>query len=283
MEGARGAEEPHLVLLDRSAEGTFDVPELIDAVGRLQTAGLEVRRQVVGLEVLVLIAGEHGAAVPVAAVARDHVQADPAARDVGAGAAGRVDHFLAHRAVEVVLHGAVAVEPVDKKAVHLHRGLRGAEAVRRHVGLLHRARTAHVRNVQRHSGDDLAHRLNSAARGDRVERLAIEDLRLGRALDVDGRRRTGHGERFLEGPDPELAVDRHREVGGQFDPISLHGGKPCECEGDRVHAWPEIRQAISARGVGDGRARLLDEDRACGFDGDAGQHRTRRVFDNAGE
>src|SRR5438046_1389737 len=86
MEGARGAEEPHLVLLDRSAEGTFDVPELIDAVGRLQTAGLEVRRQVVGLEALVLIAGEQGAAVPVAAVARDHVQADPAARDVGAGA-----------------------------------------------------------------------------------------------------------------------------------------------------------------------------------------------------
>ena len=54
-------------------------------------------------------------------------------------------------------------------------------------------------------------------------------------------------------------------------------------EGDRVGARPQIDDAILAGFVGDGRARLLDQGRAAGLDGDARQHAAGRVFDDAGD
>jgi hypothetical protein len=88
------------VFLDGPAERPFDVIEHVDAVGRSQTAFLQAVGQVVALKVLGLIAAEEAAAGPVAAVARNHIQPHAAARHVRRGAAGRVDHFLAHRAVK---------------------------------------------------------------------------------------------------------------------------------------------------------------------------------------
>ena len=140
-------EEPEFVLLDRSPERSLEVGQLVDAVGRLQTAGLQLVRQVVRPEAVVLIACKKAAVQRVAAVFRNHIEPHATARDVRRGAAGRIDHLLAHRAVEVVLHGAVAVQTVDHQPVDQHRRLRRAHAVRRHVGLLHRARSAHVGNV----------------------------------------------------------------------------------------------------------------------------------------
>ena len=60
-----------------------------------------------------------------------------------------IAHFLDHLVVDVLLHGAVAVEAVDHQPVDLDDVVGGGEAARRHVGLLHRARAAHVGRVQR--------------------------------------------------------------------------------------------------------------------------------------
>ena len=58
VERARRQEEPDPVLLDRPAERGLEVGQLVDAVGGLQAARLQLVGQVVGLEALVLIAGE---------------------------------------------------------------------------------------------------------------------------------------------------------------------------------------------------------------------------------
>ncbi len=219
-EVAGRTEEPDLVLLNRAAERAFDVVQLADAVAGLQAAGDEVRTDVVALETLLLQAQEDAAARLVAAVARNHVQADAAAGDVSRRARGGVDHFLAHRAVEIALHRAVHVDAVHQQPVHLHGRLRRAGAVRRHVGLLHGLRTADVRLVQRDADDQLSHALDGAAGGNRVQRFAIEDLRFRGALHVDGRRRPGDRQRFFERADLQFRVHGHREVGGKLEALA---------------------------------------------------------------
>ena len=59
--------------------------------------------------------------------------------------------------------------------------------------------------------------------------------------------------------------------------------KPGERERHGVDAGPQLGQPVLAAIVGDGRADLLDERRAGGLDGDAGQHGARGVADDAGD
>ena len=68
---------------------------------------------------------------------------------------------------------------------------------------------------------ELTHALDRAAGRDRVEGIAVEHLRLGRALDVHDRRRAGDGQRLFERADLELDVDGHREVGRQLEALAL--------------------------------------------------------------
>ena len=86
---------------------SFSMPSGVPAL-------LQVLRQVARLEALVLVTGEEAAAEDVAAVPWNHVQPDAAAGDISAGAGGGVDHLLRHRTIEVVLHRAVAIEPVHQ-------------------------------------------------------------------------------------------------------------------------------------------------------------------------
>ncbi len=274
-------EVPDLVLLDRAAEGAFDVGQLADAVRRADAALDQVVVDVVALERLVLVAEEQAARHDVAAVAGNLVQTDAAARHVSRGAGGGVDHFLRHRAVEVVLHRAVHVEAVHEEAVDLHGRLRSARAVRRHVGLLHGLRATDVRRVQRDARDELAHALDGAARRDRVQRFAVQHLRLRRALHVDRRRRTGHRQRLFERADLEFGVDRHREVRRERNALTLHRRETFERERQRVGARSQIDQTITAVRVGDDRTGLFDECVACRFNGHAGQNCTRSVLDHA--
>ena len=169
---------------------------------------------------------EQAAIEDVAAITRNHVQTDSAARDVGRGTRCRVNHFLAHRAVEIVLHGAVAVEAVDHQTVDLHGRLRRAEAMRRHVGLLHGARATDVRDIQRDTRDELTHALDGSPGGNGVERFSIEDLRLRGALDVDGRCRTSHRQGSLRATQPSVAVDGRDEVRRQLDTLAFTVEKP---------------------------------------------------------
>ena len=269
--------------LDRTAERSLEIVELVDAVGGAQAARLQVVGQVVALEALVLVAGEDAAADRVAAVARNHVQPDAPAGNICRRAAGRVDHLLAHRAVEVVLHGTVDVEAVDHQAVHGHGRLRRSGAMCRHVGLLHRARAADVRCVQRHAGDELPHPLNRAAGRHRVEHVAREHLGLGRALHVHDRGCARDGQRFLKAADLHLRIQRHREIRRQLDAFALDRRETFERKRHGVDTGSQIHQAVSAAAIGDRGLRFLDERRARRFDGHTGQHSAGVVLDDAGE
>ena len=276
-------EKPDGVLLDRTADRAFDVVQLGDTVTGLEAAVDQVGPDVVALKTLVLKAHEHAAGDDVAAVARDHVQANAAARDVGGRAAGGVDHLLAHRAVEVALHRAVHVDAVHQQPVDLHRRLRSAGAVRRHVGLLHRLRAADVRLVQADAGDQLPHALNRAAGGNGIERLAREHLRLRRTLHVDDRRGAGDGQRLFEAADLQLGVHGHGEVGGQLESLALHRREALQREGEDVGAGTQIHQAVASGLVGDDGARFFNQSGAGGFDCHTRQDSSGRVSDDTGE
>jgi hypothetical protein len=79
-------------------------------------------------------------------------------------------------------------------------------AVHRHVDLLHLlvaadvgVRHPHPRHQRRQPGVVARHR-------QRVEQLAVQDLRPLGALDVDHRRVAGHGDRLFERTDAEVGV-----------------------------------------------------------------------------
>ena len=57
--------------------------------------------------------------------------------------------------------------------------------MRGHVGLLHGARAADIRNAERHADNELTDTLNRASGRQRVERLAIENLCMNGRLHVD--------------------------------------------------------------------------------------------------
>ena len=64
------------------------------------------------------------------------------------------------------------------------------------------------------------------------------DLAL-RALDVDDRRFTGHGDGLLHAPDAQFAVDRNDSRPANQHTIAPQGDEPRQGEGDRVGARPQ--------------------------------------------
>ena len=83
--------------------------------------------------------------------------------------------------------------------------------------------------------------------------------------------------------DPQLGVDRRGERSGQLDAFAPDGAEAGERERHRVGAGPQLLDPVLAGAVGDHRADLLDQRRARRFDRHAGQHRARRVADDAGD
>ncbi len=269
---ARRPEEPQLVLHDRSALGEREVD---DAVGRV--AGREIAvfmplRQVVALPVARTIGRLEVAAEPVAALARNHVQADATGLRVGANARGLVADLLVHRVVEVALDRAVALQPVDHHAVDQHRVLRRAHPVRRHVGLLHRARAARVGQAQVDADDQLTHALNRPAGRDRVDRFAVQHLCVHRRRHVDHRRVAGDRDRLLEGADAQVGVQRHRELGRQRDALSPDRRESGQREGDDVGAGTEVGDEIPPFAIGDGDLGFFNKCVARRLHRDAWQH-----------
>ena len=96
-----------------------------------------------------------------------------------------------------------------------------------------------------------------------------------RALDVDDWRFTGHRDRLFEGADLQVAVDRRDKRAGQLDAFALDGAEARQREGNGVGAGQKIDDAVLAGIVADDRADLFNQDRARGFDRDAGQSRRR--------
>ncbi len=155
--------------------------------------------------------------------------------------------------------------------------------MRRHIGLLHRARAADVRRVERHAGNELTHPLNRAARRNRVERFAVEHLRLRGRLHIDDRRVARHREGLLNRSHSHVRVHGHGEVRLELHALALHGREPFEAERDGVHARTQIDDAIAAVRVGGDGSDFFDQHRARHFDGHARQHGAARVSNGAGE
>ena len=199
------AEIPEPVADDGPAVHEVHVVHHRDALGGRHAAGLDLLREAletVALQAVVAAAEPELAALLVAALARDHVDADPAARRLGAHAAGLVHHLLVGQVVVVALDGAVAADAVHVLAVDLDGHLRRAHPVHRHVGLLRRGGQPHLGPVHLDAGDELRRRLQRVAGRDGVENLAVEHLGPRRRLHVDQRRLARDGDRLLEGRPP---------------------------------------------------------------------------------
>ena len=274
--------EPELVPLDRPADPEVEVPDLVDLVHAPKATAAQLVREIVGLPRAVAPRAEERSAKGIPAILGDDVHADPARRDVGAGPGGLVRHLLHERVVDVLLHRAVAVQAVDHHPVHLDDVVGRGQAPRRHVGLLHRARAAHVGLAQVHAGHELAHREDAAACRQRVERLSIERLHARGTRHVDDRRRAGHGDRLLEGANLELGVERRREVGRQLEAVAPVSAEAGQRKGHRVGARTKVGNAIAAVAVGDRRLHTFDQYRTGRFHRHAGHRGTGDIPHDTG-
>ena len=281
-DGASRPEVPQLVLQDRAAERGVDVVDVGDALVRRQPEVLDLLREVVGLPALVQReAHVVRSAELVAAVLRDHVQAQAARRDLGVVAGGGHRHLLAQRLVVVVHDQAVAHLRVDDHAVDLHGGVPRGGPVHRHADLLHHLRPADVRPGQPHALREVADGLRVARCRQCIDGVALDDLRPRRALHVHDGRLAGDRDGLFEGADRQRAVDGHRRLRRNLDAFLDEGREAGQRHGDAVGARPQIDDGVAAGAVGDRDARTLDQRRAGGFHGDARQDAARVVRDFA--
>ena len=279
-----GREEPQAIAPNRTAERAVHVVDALHAVLLLEPEIDEILREVVGLHVLVRARREGGAVKRVAAVVRNHVDLYPAHGRFSGQRAGLVADFL-HQAVVEVEAGLIAAEAdvLNLDAVdHEH-----VVVVRRPVNLqrrlLHDLGAADIRRLRGHARNQLSHGERILAGGNRIELLARHHRLRHGAVNVDERRRTGNGHRFLELADRELGVDRGGERRRQRDALALDGAEAGQAKRHGVLAGPEIDNPVAAGVVGDGGACSLDQRRAGSLHGDARQHGAGRIPDNSGD
>ena len=108
--------------------------------------------------------------------------------------------------------------------------------------------------------------------GDGIDDLTGHDRLLGDALDIHQRSSPRDGDRLVESPDLQLAIDRRRGRTDQLDPVADEGAETRQGERHRVGAGLERNDEVLARPVADGRARLFDERGAAGHGRDPWQH-----------
>ena len=277
------SEIPQLVAQDRAADGRVDVVDVRDALRRFEPELVQGRGQVLGLPPAVGEADVVRPAEVVPAVLGDHVQPQPARRDLRRAARGADRHLLAQRLVVVVHDPAVAQLGVDHHAVDLHDGVVGVGAVRDHLHLLHHLGAADVRDGQAHPLRQVADRLRVARRRQRVDGVALQDLGPRRALHVHHRGFTRDRDGLLERPDRQRAVDRHREVRLQLQAFLHEGREARQAHRDGVGAGAQVDDGVAAGAVGDRDTAPLDQCRTGDFHGDAGQDAPGVVADLAGD
>src|SRR5439155_19445820 len=102
-------------------------------------------------------------------------------------------------------------------------------------------------------------------------------------LNVDRRRLTRDGHRFLHRSQAQLRVDRRREIRWEVDAVLNERLEALKREAHLVDTGTQIDNRISSLRIADGRAGLLEERGAGCFYRDARHHGAARVFDEPGD
>ena len=284
-EAGRGV-EPEAVLLQRPAETRIDIRLQLQAVRRRQPPGHQVRVAIAPLKRGVGAGGKQGPRVLVASRLRDHVDLEPAGDALGGDRRVVNRHFL--RAAHVRQHvggppGAFRVR--DRHAVDQQTRVGDAAAVHRQrpAGRVDDVGAADIDVAQVDAGNQERRDLRRASGRNRHEQFLIDDALLGGALDIDDGRFAGDGEGFRKRTDLQVGVDRRRERSGQLDAIALQRRETGEGKRDGVDAAAQLLDPVLTRAVGDGRARLLDQGRARGFNRDTRQDGAGGVAHDTGD
>ena len=273
---------PELVPQDRAADRRVEV---VDVVGRIRcprTPRLQIGGIVVRLHAFREAGPRDQAAHPVAALPRHDVHLH--ARGFEFTEAARRHHRHFHRIADVgrIVRWLVATRRIaDVQAVNREARLDAAAAV-------------HGKDREHRTGVDVGDvRLQARDGGEQIavaadawkapHRLVVERDGAPRALHVDHRRFTGDGDGLCDGADPHLCVDLDNAGTRDDDVVALQGGEPRERERHGVRARLQALDPVLPGGIGRRRPGFFNQHRARRFDGDAGQHGARRVFDGAGE
>ena len=122
-----------------------------------------------------------------------------------------------------------------------------------------------------------------AARGrDGLDHLVGQHrLALG-ALQVHHRRLAGDRDGLFERADAQVGVHADRRRARQLHALTRDRAEPGQHEPHRVDARAQVLDAVLPGAVADGRPHLFNQRRAGRLDRHAGQHRARRVSNDAG-
>ena len=211
------APPPQLVLDDRAAGVEAVVLDVLDLVGVQDAEGLQLGRDVGGLEEGVGQVEAAGQAHPVAAAAGDHVQRDAAGLNGNIGRAARRDVQLFEH-VEVVVQGRAAegrrvgdVDAVDRPGVVSALVARYARAGRVALGdearLLAGLVAADVLAVDHDGRGQLHDDPGVSGRGQGLQGFLVDVLPDGRLLGLDDGRFRDDRDLLFESPDLHDQVD----------------------------------------------------------------------------
>ena len=278
-----GREEPQAIPDDRPAEIDVEVLHVLDAVGLLQAAQSQRLVDVVALPAPGRSAEESAEFVRVAAVFRDHVQANTARLHFGADRTRLQAHFGGERIVVVRLNQPIVHRAVDHHAVDLDRRVALVGAVRAHVGLLHTLRSAHVGTTELDARHDRSDRLHVSSGRERVQDVSRDDLRPLGVLHVDERSLARDRDGLLDRADTKLDVDGDRHVRRKLHSVAHEHGEAEKREGECVRAGSQIDDGVTALLVGHHRPDSLDQDRARRLHSGPRQDGAARVAHDAGK
>ncbi len=166
---------PEPILDDRPARRPTVVEDPLDLVNGSHAGVFQPLREVVGLPAARGPAEKHRPAAPVAAIPRDHVDAQTAGGHVCASPR-RVEHdLLVPQILKIQRRPAIRPRRVHIHPVDRHDGMGTAQTVRRQLAVAAVARPGDVGAVHRHARSELREGPHVVRRRDRVHQLPVED------------------------------------------------------------------------------------------------------------
>ncbi len=281
---AGGHVVPHAVLDDRPADAEGEVPLLEQLAGGGQAERLQLRAVVAAHHALAHAGQIRRTFEGVATALRDDAERGAADFDLAQPAGGRRHDFLCVRNIGDVGRDAAAAEPrAGVQPVHLHAAFVVAPARTAEHG--HLRRDLDVRRAAA-NGDDARNQQRRgcprACRWNTREHFIADRRLTSDALHIDDRRGAGHRERLGHSADGEVGINGRIERTRELDAVALHLVESRQGKRHRVRARRQIDDAEEAPLVADGGANFLDERRARGLDGHAGQRGTGGIPDGAG-